>query len=99
MTRAILAAALMGPLCGNAVAQAPQQVCGPRDVVVAGLLRKYDESIVGHGISMLGQMMEIFASEKGSWTVLMTPPAGPSCIVSAGQSWEAFAPPLPGKGA
>lgn len=98
MTRVLLAVALLALLCGNAGAQQPA-LCGEHDAIVAQLLSKYGESVVGRGISFQGLMMEVFASEAGSWSVLLSSPAGSACIVSAGENWETQEPPLPGKGA
>jgi hypothetical protein len=40
-------------------------------------------------------MIELYTSEKGTWTMLMTRPGGVSCIMAVGQSWENL--PVPAK--
>jgi hypothetical protein len=30
----------------------------------------------------------LFVSEKGSWTVVVSQPNGPSCILASGESWH-----------
>ena len=44
----------------------------------------------GHrlGLSNTGVMVEIFASNKGTFTILLTQPDGTSCFVAAGDYWE-----------
>ncbi len=33
-------------------------------------------------------MLEVFVSDSGTWTVVVTDPEGVSCVLAAGQSWE-----------
>jgi hypothetical protein len=33
--------------------------------------------------------MEVFVSSAGTWTILATRTDGTSCVVSAGEGWEA----------
>ena len=48
-------------------------VCGPRDAAVAELVGDLGEQIIGRGLSHNGQaMLEVFKSETGSWTVIVT---------------------------
>jgi hypothetical protein len=35
-----------------------------------------------------GNIVELFTSEKGSWTLLLTLPTGVSCLIAAGDNWE-----------
>ena len=32
--------------------------------------------------------MQLFVSQQGSWTILVTKTDGQACIVAAGQNWE-----------
>jgi len=42
-----------------------------------------------------GVILEVYVSESGSWTMLVTNANGSSCVVFAGQSWETI-PVVPG---
>ena len=76
--------------------------CAPRDQVVARLATGFDEARQGAGLSMgpdgTAQVVEIFASLAGSWTLVVTLPDGMSCILAAGQNWDATQDDLPAKG-
>ena len=66
-----------------------QRQCGPRDNVVAILGERYGESRQSIGLGASGQVMEVFASlETGTWTITVTSPAGMTCLVASGQSFE-----------
>lgn len=63
--------------------------CGDHDEMVKRLANKFDEHPVAVGIDSKGLLVEVFASESGSYTVLMTapPPNKVSCIPSHGEGW------------
>ncbi len=71
----------------SAVAQA-RYFCMPHQDAVDKLQKRFEERVVAMG---LGQdqksVIEIFVSQKGSWTILMTLNNGMSCITAAGQNW------------
>ena len=77
-------------LCGVAIiAPAQAQVpCGKRDDIIKMLSQKYREIPRAMAIAKETSLLEVFTSKSGSWTILVTQPAGPSCIIGAGQSWE-----------
>jgi hypothetical protein len=78
---AVLAAAGSSP----AIAQS---ACGPREQLVKLLADQYKEDPVGMGLSQPGQVLEVFASSNGSWTMVMTLPDGKACMIAAGDNWE-----------
>src|SRR5690606_41629380 len=51
-------------------------------------------------VGLLGEqaVMEVFASEQGTWTILTTDTNGTSCIVAAGDGWDATLAELVGQG-
>jgi hypothetical protein len=63
--------------------------CGERERVVNGLQHKFGESQVGFGLTPGGQLLEIFASDKGTWTLLLSLPTGKSCMIANGDAWNA----------
>jgi hypothetical protein len=73
------------------MAQAP--VCLPREDVVSHLSQNYGEEVRGRGMMDTGQMMEVFISEAGTWTITTTTPDGVTCLRAAGAYWEAVSPP------
>lgn len=83
-----LAIAVLALTCAApAMAQTP---CGKRGDIVKVLSEKYGEAPVFMGIDRDGNVAEIFgAMGGGTWTAIMTTPKGLTCIMAAGQSWEA----------
>ena len=84
------AVALGGAL---AIVPAPAQAaeCGKHDKVIAFLDKKYKEQLKAMGMVSNKGFMQLFVAESGTWTVLLTTPEGISCIVAAGDSYEARA--------
>lgn len=76
---------------------APQ--CAARPMVLETLTQKYGETRRSMGMAADQTVMELFASaETGSWTLTVTLPTGMTCLVAAGQNYEAVAEQLPAKG-
>ena len=65
-----------------------QTLCGNHDDIVSKLANEYSETRVGIGLNDNGRVLELFASPTGTWTILITPPKGLTCMVETGQSWE-----------
>src|SRR5262245_47561763 len=85
MARA-LAMAVMAASISVAPAQPP---CGDHKELVAHLAEKDQERQYGYGTVGNVAIMEIYVSETGTWTVIMTDPNGKSCIMAAGDGWQA----------
>lgn len=64
-----------------------QSVCAMRTGMVKMLDEKYKEQRVGYGLANR-TMLEVFVSEKGTFTVLGSDPNGVSCIIAAGRDWQ-----------
>lgn len=83
---------LMGVLLvGLSVLAAPagaQVPCGERENLAAKLKTTYQEVPVSMGLSKSGAVIEVFASEAGSYTILRTNASGLSCLVDAGELWD-----------
>ena len=67
-----------------------QMLCGNHDDIVSKLANEYSETRVGIGLNDNGRVIELFASPTGTWTILITPPKGLTCMVETGQSWESI---------
>jgi len=63
------------------------QVCSERQDFVEKLHKAYGERPASAGFESGGNMVEIFRSDGGSWTILATQPSGISCIVAVGEAW------------
>jgi len=63
-------------------------MCGQRADFIRALSDKYFE--VPKALAIAGQvnLVEVFKSRAGTWTILVTTPEGKTCIIAAGNSWE-----------
>lgn len=87
---ALLAVFSSPPLVPQAWAQQP---CKPRADALRILADKYAEAPVAIGLANNGALVEVLAAKDGTtWTILVTTPAGRSCMVSAGENWRALEP-------
>ena len=80
--------ALLGAVALATPATSAQTSCGPREQLVKLLADQYKEDPVGMGLAQPGQVLEVFASSNGSWTMVMTMPDGKACMIAAGDNWE-----------
>jgi hypothetical protein len=63
--------------------------CGARADVATWLARHFEEAPLARGVQGDGRLFELYAGKAGAtWTVVVTDPAGESCIVSEGTSLE-----------
>ena len=62
--------------------------CASHDQLVGMLAKKYSENPVAMGTVNEDRYMQLFVSQHGSWTILVTKTDGQACIVAAGQDWE-----------
>ena len=84
--RAIAAAAALFLSVQGANAQ---QVCAVREKAVVQLEKQFEEQVAGRGLATDGKLMfELFVSENGSWTVLVSDPKGRACVVASGEPWQ-----------
>lgn len=67
---------------------AQAQNCAPHDAVVARLAERYGETRQSIGLTDTGAVLEVFAAETGTWTIIVTGPDGLSCLVAAGRSFR-----------
>lgn len=88
----LLAAVIAGSWSLPATAEQQLLSCARRDEMVKVLARRFDERPRAIGLANATAVIEVFTSEKGTWTILLTRPDGASCIVSAGENWEETPP-------
>ena len=60
-----------------------QPVCGDHKTVSDRLKKSHDEAPVSMGITIGGGVIEVYASEGGTWTLVITQPNGLSCLIAA----------------
>ena len=67
-----------------------QMVCGQREDIVSQLKNKYGEVRYSYGLQQGRGVVEVFANgDSGSWTILVTSPQGKSCLMAAGEAFQA----------
>ncbi|MEM7500287.1 MAG: hypothetical protein AAF371_20185 [Pseudomonadota bacterium] len=79
---------------GPAAAAGPM-FCGKREQIIADLARKYGETRRSYGLARNQGVIEVYASESGSWTILIARPGGIACLMAAGEAFEAEEATLP----
>jgi len=72
---------------GAGAAQA-EMLCGERDQIIGELKKTWEEDRTAIGLSNNGGVLEVFSSEQGTWTLLLTMPEGKTCMIGAGEHWE-----------
>ncbi len=92
-TKGIIAGAVFAVALAAAFFTLPSQAradmtCGKRTEVIGALDKGYAEKPVSMGLASNGDMIEVFASQTGSWTMIMTKPGGKTCLVASGEHWQ-----------
>ncbi|MFN0193919.1 MAG: hypothetical protein ACKVP5_18435 [Aestuariivirga sp.] len=62
--------------------------CGPHEKLTELLGQQFQEGREGIGLAGAQAVIEIFVSEKGTWTMTSTSTDGLTCIIAAGQGWQ-----------
>jgi hypothetical protein len=83
----LAALALVGGDLASAPAQAGQ-LCGDRGELLMRLEQGDEETPRALGLSTDGGVLEILVSAKGGWTMLVTYPKRPTCVVAVGEAWQ-----------
>ena len=60
---------------------------GLKDMIV-WLRESFNEIDVAHGLSTDGELLEVFASQEGTFTAVKITPGGYACIVDMGVGWQ-----------
>lgn len=85
---ALAALALLAALGVPGAAQAGRAFCGDREQILDRLQQKHHETPQALGLSADGGLLELLVSPEGGWTILVTYPSRPSCIVAVGEKWQ-----------
>jgi hypothetical protein len=96
MRTLLCAAALVAAVFVPADARA--QACAGRAALIAALARDWGEAPVFRGLDAAGRLVELLVAPSGSWSLVLTVPAGTACLVGAGAD-AAVEPPRRAAGA
>ena len=80
--------ALLGATILSQPAEAASKLCGERDQILKRLERVHQETPEAIGLSGDGGVLEVLVSPDGGWTMLLTYPKRPTCVVATGESWQ-----------
>lgn len=67
---------------------AQSQICASHESMAAGLKQNFGEEVQAIGITSVGALIEIYTSPRGTWTVVLTIPNGPSCLIADGVDFQ-----------
>lgn len=79
---------LIGAALLAGTSAAAESLCGTREDLLKQLAAQYQEAPVGIGLASNGSVVELLTSTAGSWTLMVTPPNGPSCLIGTGEAWQ-----------
>ena len=89
LIRILTGAALLAlALAVQPAAAEPIFNCAEHSKIVEFLGSHYSEKLLAVGLINEAAILEVYVSESGSWTILVTNVSGRSCVVFAGQNWE-----------
>jgi hypothetical protein len=80
--------ALLGGTMLSQPAEAAPRLCGDRDQILKRLEQAREETPQALGLSGDGGVIEVLVSPEGGWTILLTYPRRPTCVVATGESWQ-----------
>lgn len=85
-----LAAGFLAIVAASVLAPAPAgaSVCLERKMLVSYLAERFSEKPRALGLVQSSNVMEVYVSGNGTWTIVVTNPQGLACIVAAGDTWE-----------
>lgn len=89
--KATLAFAFVSTVSSTALvdtSEARQGRCTNHNSFTTHLKERYGETPRGIGLVSEQGVMQVYVSEKGTWTILVTNPRGQACLIAAGRGWE-----------
>lgn len=87
--------AVIAALLGTGL-HAQSRNCGSHDRVVSFLAERYGEARQSIGLAANNSVVELFANlDTGSWTLTMTAPGEPTCLLASGIAHQQLAESLP----
>lgn len=87
MRKYLIAAAFV--MSANVSAEAAPRLCHPdRDGLLEQFEEKYGEVPRAMGLGRDGGVIEVLVSPDGGFTMIITYPGRPTCVIAAGEAWE-----------
>jgi hypothetical protein len=62
--------------------------CGPHENLTKILGQRFQEGRHGIGLAGAAAVIELFVSEKGTWTMTSTNTGGLTCVIATGEGWQ-----------
>lgn len=62
--------------------------CLAREDIGERLADDHGERLRAAGLASNGELLEVFASPGGTWTLVLTDASGRSCVVASGEGWS-----------
>ena len=93
-TRLLAGAVFSSVMCLAAPATA-QMVCGNHADIEKRLQDGYSEARTGVGLAHNNALIELYTSENGTFTIVLTRPNGMSCLMAVGEDWQNVKVPTP----
>ena len=84
----LAALAVLGGSVVSEPADATPRLCGDRTEILERLAQSHAETPQSLGLSGDGGVIEVLVSPEGGWTMLVTYPRRPTCVVAAGEAWQ-----------
>jgi hypothetical protein len=84
----VLVCGSLGSVLVSAPAQAAPKLCGDRHQILERLEQAHEETPQALGLSGDGGVIEVLVSPEGGWTMLITYPRRPTCVVATGEAWQ-----------
>lgn len=88
-----LAGMILAPSLTHAATQ-----CGPHDMMAGALAKQFGEAPHAMGLAQDNTVMELYVAPTGTWTLTVTLPDGMTCLIAAGDNFEAVPPTQVAKG-
>ncbi|MGH6920756.1 MAG: hypothetical protein ACREJ0_23990 [Geminicoccaceae bacterium] len=85
----VLLGVVFGSATGGAAGTANAvRICGERNTLLEQFAQQHDETPLALGLGADGGLIEVLVSPEGGWTMLVTYPRRPTCVVAMGEAWE-----------
>jgi len=75
----------------GAPAEAQEAVCAPAAQIAQALLHGHQETPAGLGVDAGGNLMVLYVSPEGSFTLVIEGPDGMACLAASGEGWTDLA--------
>ncbi len=87
MCRSLLlgVALLATPAMSNPIAEV---ICAPADQMRDRITQQFGETLTGRGLRDPDSVVEIWSSDRGTWTLVISYTDGRRCIVAMGEAWD-----------